>query len=213
MFHVEDVTRGKVLSAAASFIGVVLVTRSDSTIESTTLAATGAPAHPVLGDALALLSALFYSIYVILLKVRLGDESRADTQLMLGFAGLFNIIFLIPVFPALHYFGWETFELPPTKGAWVIIIINMLITLSSDYLYVLAMLKTTPMLVTIGLSLTIPFALIGSLIVPSASGESITAMSLAGAALVVGSFLVLGWQGWEANANEERRERERGNSE
>lgn len=40
--------------------------------------------RPILGDALALLSAAFYSVYVILLKVRLGDESRADTQLMLG---------------------------------------------------------------------------------------------------------------------------------
>jgi solute carrier family 35 protein F5 len=78
------VNRAKVLSAVASFIGVVLVTRSDASIESKNLTASGAPAHPILGDALALLSALFYSIYVILLKVRLGDESRADTQLMLG---------------------------------------------------------------------------------------------------------------------------------
>jgi solute carrier family 35 protein F5 len=95
--------------------------------------------------------------------------------------------------------GWETFEMPPTRTAWTIIIVNMFITLSSDYLYVLAMLKTTPMLVTIGLSLTIPFALLGSLFVPSSSGDSITVWSLAGAALVVGSFLVLGWQGWEEN--------------
>lgn len=78
-------TRAKVLSAVASFIGVILVARSDASIESSKLAATtGAPLHPILGDALALLSALFYSVYVILLKVRLGDESRADTQLMLG---------------------------------------------------------------------------------------------------------------------------------
>lgn len=55
----------------------------------------------------------------------------------LSFAGLFNIIFLIPVFPLLHYLNWETFELPPTRTAWTIVIVNMLITLSSDYLYVL----------------------------------------------------------------------------
>lgn len=198
VFGVEDVTRAKVLSALASFVGVILVTRSDSAMKTTANATgTNIPTHPILGDALSLLSAAFYSIYVILLKVRIGDESRVDTQLMLGFAGLYNIICLLPAFPVLHYIGWETFEFPPTRTAWVIIVANMLITLSSDYLYVLAMLKTTPLLVTIGLSLTIPFALVGSLVIPSASAESITFLTLLGASMVVGSFLVLGWKGWE----------------
>lgn len=57
-------------------------------------------------------------------------------------------------------------------------------------------------MVTIGLSLTIPFALLGSLLIPSASTDSITFMSLTGAALVVASFLVLGWQGWTESNNE-----------
>lgn len=56
---------------------------------------------------------------------------------MRRFAGLFNIVCLIPVFPLLHWLGWETFELPPTRDAWTICLINMCITLSSDYLYVL----------------------------------------------------------------------------
>jgi hypothetical protein len=64
---------------------------------------------------------------------------------MFSFAGLFNIVCLLPVFPLLHYLEWETFELPPTRGAWIVCGINSCITLSSDYLYVLAMLKTTPM--------------------------------------------------------------------
>lgn len=69
-----------------SFIGVILVTRSDSTAEAASVEATGTniPTHPILGDVLSLLSAAWYSIYVILLKVRIGDESRADTQLLLG---------------------------------------------------------------------------------------------------------------------------------
>ena len=35
---------------------------------------------------------------------------------------------------------------------------QMLITFSSDYIYVIAMLKTTPLVVTVGISLTIPLA-------------------------------------------------------
>ncbi|KDQ30683.1 hypothetical protein PLEOSDRAFT_1074969 [Pleurotus ostreatus PC15] len=73
-------------------------------------------------DSLALLSAVFYALYVILLKVRIKSESRIDMQLFFGF---------------------------------------MFITWSSDYIYVLAMLKTTPLVVTVGLSLTIPLAVVG----------------------------------------------------
>lgn len=72
-----------------------------------------------------------------------AEKTRAE--LTISFAGLYNIIFLLPAFPLLHYSGIESFEFPPTSAAWTIIGINMLITLSSDYLYVLAMLKTTPL--------------------------------------------------------------------
>lgn len=54
-----------------------------------------------------------------------------------SFAGLFCIVGLLPAIPLLHWSGWETFEFPPTRSAWVICGINMCITLSSDYLYVL----------------------------------------------------------------------------
>ncbi|KAK4688430.1 solute carrier family 35, member F5, partial [Tremellales sp. Uapishka_1] len=196
LYGVESLTRTKVAAVIASFLGVLLVTQSDSSL-STAIQDMDLPTHPILGDFAALLSAAFYAVYVVLLKVRVGDEDRADMQLMLGFAGLFNIICLIPVFPLLHYTGWETFELPPTKSAWFICGINSCITLSSDYLYVLAMLKTTPMLVTIGLSLTIPLALLGSFILPDINTESITLLSIAGATLVSVGFGMLGWQGWE----------------
>ncbi|WVW80219.1 hypothetical protein I302_102197 [Kwoniella bestiolae CBS 10118] len=195
---VETFTRTKVFAVISSFIGVLLVTQSDSSLTSSS-EPDSLPSHPIFGDSLALLSAAFYAVYVILLKVRVVDEERADMQLMLGFAGLFNTIALIPIFPILHYTGWETFELPPSKEAVIICLINFCITLSSDYLYVLAMLKTTPMLVTIGLSLTIPLALLGSLFIPSSSSGAITAMSLVGAGLVVLGFAMLGWQGYEEN--------------
>ncbi|WVQ93489.1 hypothetical protein IAU59_000563 [Kwoniella sp. CBS 9459] len=204
---VETLTRTKVLAVVASFIGVLLVTKSDNSLSPSVVIPDepALPSHPIFGDFLALLSAAFYAVYVILLKVRVVDEERADMQLMLGFAGLFNTIALIPVFPILHYTGWETFELPPTKEAWIICLVNFCITLSSDYLYVLAMLKTTPMLVTIGLSLTIPLALLGSLFVPSASSaDAITLLSLLGAGLVFAGFAMLGWQGYEENKHVER---------
>lgn len=52
-------------------------------------------------------------------------------------------------------------------------------------------------MVTLGLSLTIPLAIIGSLFVPSSASGAITWVSLLGAALVLAGFVVLGWQGLE----------------
>jgi solute carrier family 35 protein F5 len=59
--------------------------------------------------------------------------------------GLFNTLFLLPLIPILSALGVETFEFPTRKQDLIVCAVNMVITLSSDYLYVLAMLKTTPL--------------------------------------------------------------------
>jgi solute carrier family 35 protein F5 len=66
----------------------------------------------------------------------------------------------------------------------------MAITFSSDYLYVLAMLKTTPLMVTIGLSLTIPVAVAGDFLLQ----RSIQAQVIAGALLVFLGFMMIGFE-------------------
>ena len=62
------------------------------------------------------------------------------------------------------------------------------ITLSSDYLYVIAMLKTTPLVVTIGLSLTMPLAVIGDFILH----KPVNGKVILGAAVVLLSFVAVG---------------------
>jgi solute carrier family 35 protein F5 len=64
----------------------------------------------------------------------------------------------------------------------------MFITLSSDYIYVIAMLKTTPLVVTIGLSLTMPLAVLGDL----GMQHPVKGQVVLGAALVLVSFVVIG---------------------
>lgn len=164
-----------------------------------------AAAH-ILGDFLALLSALFYALYVILLKVRIKEESRIDMQLFFGFVGLFNILACWPIGIFLHLIGIERLELPYTNKAIVALLINVrvalylydrcltpsqiAITLSSDFIYVLAMLKTTPLVVTIGLSLTIPLAVIGDLILSKPAKAQI----VLGAVVVLCSFILVGME-------------------
>lgn len=64
----------------------------------------------------------------------------------------------------------------------------MVITWSSDYIYVIAMLKTTPLVVTVGLSLTIPFAIVGDFLlnIPTAP------KAIIGAMLVLVAFVAVG---------------------
>ena len=81
--------------------------------------------HATLGNALALISALFGAICTILLKVGMKEESRVDMQLFFGFVGLFSILFLWPVGLILNLMSAEIFELPHTKQALYAIITNV----------------------------------------------------------------------------------------
>lgn len=64
----------------------------------------------------------------------------------------------------------------------------MFITLSSDFIYVIAMLKTTPLVVTIGLSLTMPLAVIGDFLLQ----KPVKFQVILGAAIVLFSFVAIG---------------------
>jgi len=69
----------------SSFVGVVLVTASDNSLSASAEPAyPDLPSHPILGDVAALLGAALYSVYVVYMKVKVGDEDRADSQLLLG---------------------------------------------------------------------------------------------------------------------------------
>ncbi|KAJ7783910.1 vacuolar membrane protein [Mycena maculata] len=200
VFRVEKLTLAKIGAVTTSFAGVLLVSLSDSVAPKQPAGAASRPLHPTpsldatelapraaLGDILALISALFYALYVILLKVRIRDEARVDMQLFFGFVGAFNVLMCWPIGVFLHLIGTEPFELPQRKAV-AALLINMGITLSSDYLYVLAMLKTTPLVVTVGLSLTIPLAVLGDFVL----GRFTRGQVIFGALLVLLSFVVVG---------------------
>lgn len=67
----------------------------------------------------------------------------------------------------------------------------MVITLVADYGFVVAMLKTTPVVATIGMSLTIPLAVLGDLFL----GKPAAMKVVIGALLVLIGFIVIGIKG------------------
>ncbi|KAI8325536.1 thiamine-repressible mitochondrial transport protein THI74 [Martensiomyces pterosporus] len=139
------------------------------------------------GDFLALLSAMLYGCYTTLLKRKIGDESRLDTPLFFGTVGLANIVLLWPGFIILHLTGVETFQLPASGSIWLMILVNALIgTFLSDYLWLLAVLMTSPLVVTLGLSLTIPLSMAGDIVF---KGLSVGLPYYIGALLILAAFI------------------------
>ncbi|KAI8339235.1 hypothetical protein BC941DRAFT_422497 [Chlamydoabsidia padenii] len=156
---VEKFTWTKMFAVGISIIGVVIVSWSDQ-------ASTMTAHRKLVGDIFALAGAIFYGIYTVLLKLWIGDESRIDMPTFFGFVGLLNMVLLWPFFFILHWTGAEPFSLPYNSTLWTMISLNALIgTFISDYLWLLAMLMTSPLVVTLGITLTVPLALIGDIVI------------------------------------------------
>lgn len=192
-YSIERINRLKVVGIVLSFIGVTVVTRLDA-LTSDTVPNTPTTGLLVLwGNALALFGALIYGVYTILLKfktmVRLsGQERTLDTHLFFGFVGLFCLVSLWPFVIFFHFTGVEPFELPPTKHVVVLLLINAFITFVSDFCWCRAVLLTSPLTVTVGLSMTIPLAMIGDWLV---KGFRVDYLYLLGAFTVTMGFLII----------------------
>ena len=128
LMRVEAFTTKKLLGVLASLTGVAMVSTVDwsgDTDEHRGTFPHKSPAEIAVGDILALASAIFYGIYTVLIKRRIGDESRINVLLFLGFVGLLNTIFLWPGFFVLHFLGIECFELPSTSRIWSIVLVRL----------------------------------------------------------------------------------------
>ncbi|KAK4452294.1 putative ras [Podospora aff. communis PSN243] len=164
---VESFSVRKLAGVVASLAGVVLISSVDLSGASNDNRGNfphKTTAQIAIGDGMALFSAVIYGVYVTVMKRRVGNEDRVNMPLFFGLVGLFNVAFLWPGFFILHFTGIETFELPPTGTIWTIIIANSVASFFSDMSWAYAMLLTTPLVVTVGLSLTIPLSLIGEMI-------------------------------------------------
>ncbi|CAB4256356.1 uncharacterized protein KABA2_09S02772 [Maudiozyma barnettii] len=197
--HVETVTKPKVIGSILSFIGIALVTQSDSIHGHLPIKPTGhmPPTEPttdltswqtMMGNLLAVAGAMFYGIYSTLLKIKVQDESMINMKIFFGFVGLFTLLFMWPSLIILHYMGWETFVIPTQPKVVIIILINMVITFVSDFCWAKAMLLTSPLTVTVGLSITIPVAMFGDILFKH---KEMALEYMLGGLLILGSFVII----------------------
>ena len=192
ILQVESINSKKLLGLLVSFIGIIVVTESDSIMPDVSFT----KIQVVIGNSLALIGALVYGLYSTLLKRSIKDESKFNINLFFGFVGFFTMITMWPIILFLHYSGIETIELPKSSSVLILLLINGTITFISDYCWAKAILLTSPLTVTVGLSLTIPFAMIGDVIFKN---KYITISYIVGASLVLISFALI-------NSEEEDRE-------
>ncbi|MCJ1424026.1 hypothetical protein MMC29_001913 [Sticta canariensis] len=156
-----------------------------------------------IGDMLALASAVMYGVYTTVLKKKVGNEARVNMTLFFGFVGLFNLILLFPGLVIFHFSGLEHFQFPPSKHIWAIVMINSIISLVSDVCWAYSMLLTTPIVVTVGLSLTIPLSLIGQTVIYK---QNASLLYWIGAVTVFLSFLLVNHESKRKAENEPQNE-------
>ena len=188
---VERFTIRKLLGVLASLAGIVLISSIDLSGRGTDDKHRGSfPvksfAEIAIGDILALLAAIMYGIYSVFMKKRIADESAVNMPLFFGLVGLINVIFLWPGFFILHWTGIERFEMLPTGKVTAIVVLNALASCVADLAWGYAVLMTSPIVVTVGLSMTIPLSLIGEMVLNS---QTASVLYWVGAIMVVLSFL------------------------
>ena len=115
-------------------------------------------------------------------------------RVFFGYVGLWNVVFLWPGLVLLHVLGVEVWELPGGARVWGVVGVNAGITLVSDYCWAKAMLLTTPLVVTVGLSATIPLAMLGEM---GLVGRVAGVWYWIGAGCVGGGFWLLSREGGE----------------
>lgn len=160
MLGIERFSIQKLFCIVISFCGVLLISWSDAGLSNDS-GNKFVPKNPNLGNALAVLGALMYALYMIVMKVRCGTGTHTvNERRLFGFVGAFTLIIGIPVLYLLHILGIEHFELPPKNPAIILLIlINGVFSVISDYTTILAMLLTSPLVTSLSLSSSIPITI------------------------------------------------------
>lgn len=164
----------KVICTCVSFIGVLLVNFSQSKSTHTDETNHLVPKNPRLGNFLAICGALMYAFYLIIMKVKCGTGDKTTNERRLfGFVGIFTMIIGIPVLYLADVYGIEEFQFPPPKTSiLVLILVNGVFSFISDFVTILALLLTSPLITSLCLTSSVPITIFIDFLVLHLSGGS-----------------------------------------
>ena len=179
LFGIENVTKEKVIGLFICLCAVILIALKDkrSNIDENN--------HSFTGDFLTLLGAAGYGLYTTILRIKVTDDEIVPMQLVLGYMGLTTMILCSPILIFMFMYG--RLEQITVTVFGFILLNGILDNVVADYLWARAVLLTSPTIATVGLSLTIPFAILCDFIM---KGE-FSLMSFIGAMLFIVGFIIL----------------------
>ena len=94
-----------------------------------------------------------------------------------------------PGFIILDLMHWEAFRLPDSRTCAYLLLNGIVGTVLSDYLMARAVLLVSPVVVTIGLSLTIPISMVSDMIIPP--HKSFDTLYVSGAGVIALGFVIV----------------------
>lgn len=183
VFLGETFTWLKLISVLLCMGGTIIVSLADSSSSVNAIAT-----NPLLGDFLSIVSAGLYAVYITLIRKKLPDEKEGQGQVsmaqFLGFLGLFNMLFFLPVALVLNFAKLEPFHKLTWEQVGLVVGKGLIDNVLSDYLWAKAILLTTTTVATAGLTIQVPIAAI----VDTLTGHAPHLLDYIGAAAVLVGF-------------------------
>lgn len=179
---IEEVTMLKTLGILVCFAGAVGVGLQDEESND------DGTRQTVGGDAVALLGAAGYGLYTTAIRYKVPDEDAISMQLLLGYIGLINAIVLLPALLILFFLRMANVQAITGEVVGFVALNGFCDTVIADYFWARAVILTSPTVATIGMSITIPFAVVTDYCI---NGIEVTWISILGAFLVLVGFVLV----------------------